>query len=467
MNITGRIEEKAILEECYQSDKSHFVAVYGRRRVGKTFLIKTIFKNRIFFSFTGIAKASLQRQISNFNFEINNQLSQHETEYVRDWFEAFQLLRKKITDSKQKKKVIFIDELPWLDSRNSGFVQALEHFWNGWANMRNDVLLIGCGSAASWMIHKLINNKGGLHNRVTKRLIIKPFTIAETASFLKTLGAKFNLYQIVNLYMVFGGIPYYLEQIKPQWSDVQNINALCFGPDAFFQKEFDLLFKSLFSKSERHMAIIAALAKKGSGMTRTEILDATKLDTGGTTTAIFKELEESHFIRKYPALGKKEKDQLYQLIDFYSLFYLNHIAKTPIQNSNYWTDLYNTPKYYTWAGYAFELVCLLNADAIKKSLGISGISSEVYSWRNQEAQIDLIIDRRDHVINLCEIKFSIGKYKMTKNYAAQIQKKVNSFITSGAGNNKAIFPTIITTYGLENTIHNGIFMNSLELKDIF
>jgi AAA+ ATPase superfamily predicted ATPase len=465
--LVGRKEELSILEACYQSNSAHFVALYGRRRVGKTYLVKTHFENRIFFTFTGIAHATLQRQITNFNVEIAQQLLVQNDEYVSDWFAAFQLLRNKITQSKVKKKVIFIDELPWLDTRNSNFVPALEHFWNGWANMRSDVMLVVCGSAASWMISKLINNKGGLHNRVTKRLRIEPFTLAETEVFLKTMGAKYNKYQIVQLYMVFGGIPFYLEQIDISQSDVQNINNLCFKPHSFFKSEYDLLFSSLFNQHQRHQAVLAALAKKGNGMTRSEILQAAKLNTGGTSSHILQELEASSFIRRYPSYGKKEKDQVYQLVDFYSLFYLNHIQKVSTSESTYWIDHFNTSKYFAWAGYSFELVCLVHIQNIKKALGIQGISSEVHSWRSENAQIDLIIDRKDNVINVCEIKFSLGKYKMTKKYASEMQNKISSFISSGLSQNKAIFPTIITTYGLENSIHNGIFVNQVNLDDIF
>jgi uncharacterized protein len=465
--LIGRKEEIAILEQCFLSKQAHFVAVYGRRRVGKTYLIKSYFEGRIFFTITGIANSTLKRQITNFNVEIGLQLPFEEDEnFVHNWFEAFQLLRKKISESKIKKKIIFIDELPWLDTRNSNFIQALEHFWNGWANMRDDILLIGCGSAASWMINKLINNKGGLHNRITKRLNIQPFTLAETETFLKHRGSKFNKYQLVQLYMVFGGIPFYLEQINVAQSEVQNINNLCFGNNSSFRSEYDLLFSSLFNHHERHQSVLAALARKRQGMTRTEILNMTQLETGGTTSNVLKELEESSFIRKYPAIGKREKDQLYQLIDFYSLFYLNHISKVSANDSSYWIDHFNTSKYFGWAGYSFELVCLLHIPQIKKALGIEGIGSQSFSWRSDTAQIDLIISRNDNVVNLCEIKYSLGKYKMTKKYAAEIQQKVNSFIMSGQSNNRAVFPTIITTHGLENSIHNGIFMNSIALDDL-
>jgi len=465
--LVGRKEEIDVLDDCYRSNSAHFVAVYGRRRVGKTFLVKSHFESRLFFTFTGLANSTLQKQITNFNVEMAQQLSISSEDFVTDWFSAFQLLRDKITKSKLKKKVIFIDELPWLDTRNANFVQALEHFWNGWANMKSDVLLIGCGSAASWMIKKLINNKGGLHNRVTRRLQIEPFTLSETEAFLKNLGAQYSKYQVVQLYMVFGGIPYYLEQINVSQSDVQNINTLCFKSNAFFKSEYDLLFSSLFSHHQRHQSVMAALAKKGCGMTRSEILSLSKLDTGGTTTNILKELEESSFIRRYQAYGKKEKDQVYQLVDFYSLFYLNHISKVSASDTTYWIDNFNSSKYFGWSGYSFELVCLTHVSAIKKALGIQGIGSEVYSWRSGEAQIDLIIDRKDNVVNLCEIKFSLGKYKLTKKYAEEIQNKINSFISSGDSKNKAVFPTIITTYGLEKSIHSGIFINQIILDNLF
>ena len=464
--LIGREEERAVLESCYSSGTAHFVAIYGRRRVGKTYLVKTHFKDRLFFNFTGVSNTSYKRQITNFNIEVHNQLGVQIHEFISDWFGAFQLLRNKITQSKRKKKVLFIDELPWLDTRNSDFIQALEHFWNGWASTRDDILLIGCGSAASWMLNKLLYNKRGLHNRVTRRLQIEPFSIFETQLFLKQKGCLYNHYQLAQIYMVFGGIPYYLEQINPELSDVQNINTLCFGKSAFFKDEYNLLFSSLFNNAERHKSVLNLLAKNKAGMTRSDILENTNLSTGGTTTSILKELEASSFIKKYPVPGKKEKDHLYKIVDFFSLFYLHHISKVPASDYLYWVNNFNTPRYFTWAGYSFELVCLTHVFQIKKALGIQGISSDTYTWKSDKAQVDLIIDRKDHVINLCEIKFSLIPFKMTKKYSAEIQKKVNQFISTGLSKNKAVFPTIITTYGLENSIHNGVFINKLTMEDI-
>jgi len=321
-----------------------------------------------------------------------------------------------------EKKVLFLDELPWLDTHNSGFLSALEHFWNSWASARNDIILIVCGSAASWMIKNLMRNKGGLHNRVTTRLKIEPFTLAETEQFLASKNSAYDRYSILLLYMVFGGIPFYLEQIDTGQSAMQNINELCFESTAPFREEYEDLYASLFKKSERHIAVVEALATKRKGLTRKELVKLSKLSNGGGLTRILKELEESHFIRRYRSYGKKEKDSLYQLIDLYSLFYLNFIKNASLDDENFWINAVESPLFNAWSGYAFEMVCLHHIRQIKKALEIGGVQTSVYSWHSSEAQIDLIIDRKDQTINLCEMKFSIAPFKIDKNYAANLRK---------------------------------------------
>ncbi len=469
--IVGRTEYLKTLQDLYLSEKSEFVAVYGRRRVGKIFLIRTAFEGRFTFQVTGLSKTSMTQQIINFNMALRKVMTEYDDTVAKDWFSAFQQLIAFLESQGEEKKIVFIDELPWFDTPKSGFIPALEHFWNSWAAMRNDILLIVCGSAASWMVNKLINNKGGFHNRVTKRIKIVPFTLHECERFLETKNALLDRYQIIQLYMVLGGIPFYWDEVKPGKSAVQNIEDICFSENGILRNEFKNLYKSLFNKHEKHSAIVNALAKKSMGLNRDEIIAESGLPNAGSTSRLLDELEESGFILKYRSPGKKSRNSLYQLVDFYSFFYLKFIKDTQGKDTNQWINLIDSPKQRAWSGYAFEQVCLCHLPQIKKALGISGIHSTSYAWRSSAvkngAQIDLIIDRRDQVINLCEMKFSINNFAIDAKYAEELRNKIGVFKTE-TKTRKSVFITMITTYGLQaNSNSVGLVQNKITMDALF
>lgn len=468
--MIGREIEKQILDEKLASGKSEFVALYGRRRVGKTFLVRHVFENKLTFSMTGISNATLTRQLDNFNSTIKKQYPKGNFTPATKWSEAFDQISEVIDKSKQKKKVIFIDELPWFDTAHSGFISALEHFWNDWATKRKDVLLVVCGSAASWMINNLINNRGGLHNRVTQRIKVEPFTLQECKAFMVSKSITLDNYQLVQLYMVLGGIPFYWDEVKKGQSAAQNIDRICFAANGLLLTEFSNLYKSLFDKAERHEAIVNALAKKGKGLTRDEISVESGLPTGGSLTRLLDELEESGFIRRYIPFGKKSRNTLYQLCDFFSLFHLRFIKGTKTFDKDHWVKLIDSTKYRAWSGYAFEQVCMSHTPQIKKALGISGIETESSSWRSTNttngAQIDLLIDRRDGVINICEMKFSVGAFIIDKKYNNELLNKVTVF-KSETATKKSVFLTMLTTFGLQTNAYSGNVQNDLNMDVLF
>lgn len=470
--LVGRQKELALLRSLPQKGSSSFVAVFGRRRVGKTFLIRDAFDYKFTFYVTGLAKGGLKKQLNNFYAALVKAAPEGTTvPFPEDWFWAFQYLSNWLETLPAGPKVIFLDELPWFDTPQSGFVTALEHFWNSWASARRDVSLIVCGSAASWMMNNLINNHGGLHNRVTHRIRLEPFNLAECAAYFAQKSAAYGHYQLVQLYMVTGGIPFYLEQVDTGKSIAQNINDLGFMPDGFLRTEFDNLYASLFRSSQRHIAVIEALAQKSKGMGREELLAKTGLSDGGSTTKVLKELEESGFIRRYQAYDKREKNAVFQLADFYSLFYLRFIYNTsPLDNQN-WLSGIDSPEYRAWSGYAFEQVCLAHIDQIKQALGIQGVQTATSAWAGekdgQKAQIDLVIDRRDKVINLCEMKFSINPFSIDKAYADALRHKIGLF-KSVTGTNKAVFLTLVTTFGLVRNEHAmSLVQNDLTIEVLF
>ena len=470
--ILGRRKEIGTLEKLYDSKRSEFVALYGRRRVGKTFLIKQLFSEKYTFQVTGLSNLGNQEQLTNFYTTLTrtNRDLQDKPKPV-NWFEAFQLLIDLVEKSQQTRKIVFIDELPWFDTPKSDFISALEHFWNGWAYHRNDILLIVCGSAASWMINKIINNHGGLHNRVTTRIHLQPFTLNEVEAFLQQKGAVFRRYDLLQLYMVMGGIPFYLDQINTKVSIAQNIDELFFNHHGLLRTEYNNLYRSLFKKPERHMAVIEALAKKGKGLTRKELLKASGLSNGGRFTEILDELEQCGFIKKRLPFGNRIKDSLFQLTDPYTLFYMKFVKDSRASGQGAWMSQLDSPSWRAWSGIAFEYICRYHIQNIKKHLGIAGVYTEISTWRSKEveqgAQIDLIIDRRDRVINICEMKFSVKPFVIDKSYAKTLQQKLWSFMEE-TGTTKTLFLTFITTFGLKENSHStGLVQQSLDMNILF
>ncbi len=468
--LIGREKERSILLQLQQSKKSEFAILYGRRRVGKTFLVRETFKNNFDFSHVGLANSNTKEQLTNFHISLKK-YGKKEDHIPKNWLFAFQELIALLSKSRKQKKVIFIDELPWLDTARSSFLNALEHFWNSWASGRKDILLIACGSAASWMIKKLVNNKGGLHNRVNQKIKLEPFTLRECKAYYQKKGFAFNEYQMLQLYMVLGGIPFYLDGLKKELSATQNIDELCFTKDGLLQNEFHNLYASLFKNHQQHLLAIEALSKKNKGLSREVLIQDSGLPNGGGTTTILEELELSGFIRLYLPFSKKKKEALYQLIDPFSLFYYRFIAKNTRISKGFWEKSIDNPSYRSWSGIAFEQVCLSHTDQIKIALGISGMQTSVSSWLSNQAsknaQIDLVIDRRDEVVNLFEMKFSISPFSISKKYANDLRNKVRVF-KAETKTKKAIFISFLTTYGvLDNQHAKGLVQNNLEMGCLF
>lgn len=471
--IIGREEEKEQLVNVLQEETPQLIAVYGRRRVGKTFLIRNYFDQRIVFEISGIHDGSLQEQLDNFSRCLYKSFKV-KTQRLTTWFEAFELLKKQFkTKSARQKRVLFFDEFPWLDTPRSGFLKAFENFWNSWATRQPNLVIILCGSAAAWMIQKILNNRGGLHNRVTKRIRLLPFTLQETEAYLKHRKINLNQYQILHIYMAMGGIPQYLNEIRRGESAIQAIDRICFSKDGLLTEEFPNLYTSLFDEAQKHIAIINALAKKPAGLSRNEIIKECDLSSGGTVSKLLEELAESGFITVYVPFGKNIKDSLYKLTDEYSLFYLKFIRNNKNGGKGTWTRLFTSSSWKSWSSLAFESICMKHIVAIKKALGIEGVYAEISSWRKtggsneKGAQIDLIIDRNDKCINLCEMKFSDHPYEINKAYSDTLQSKLHVF-QQASKTRKVLFNTLITTYVPVNAgKYTGLLQNIITMDALF
>lgn len=472
--IIGRKEEIARLKKYSQSNQAEFVAVYGRRRVGKTFLVNYVFGDKLTFSMTGIIDAGKESQMHAF-VEAMDQCN-NMVDTPKDWFEAFRMLRhflsKKV--SKNQPCIVFIDELPCFDTHKSNFVEALGHFWNTWASLQPNMLLIVCGSATSWMMDNVIDSHGGLHNRITHEIHLREFSLFEVEEFFNFKNFKWNRNLILQTYMVMGGIPYYLNLMDNELSLAQNIDKLFFNPDGEMRREFHRLYKTLFASPEPYIAIVEALFKKKKGLTRSEIAESTGMNPSGKLTRLLRNLVDCDIVRFYPTkqLKLSSRNGLYQLMDFFSLFYLQFM-KGEVNDPHFWTKNMRTPKISTWRGLTFEKVCMAHIEQIKHALRIDEISTTYYSWRStksttlRNAQIDIVIERADKMVNICEAKYSDAPYQLDKEEYSKFLNRMVAFQTETKFKGGTI-PTFLTSSGMtRNSYYDLLGVKHISIEDLF
>ena len=472
--IIGRCDEISQLDQCMERDSSQLIIVYGRRRVGKTFLINEYFDNNFAFKITGAYKKTSRFQLEGFREELMRKTGK-DYDVPSNWREAFRYLRDYIESLPPgEKKVVFFDEMPWLDTARSDFLPVFEWFWNDWASTVDDLVLIVCGSATSWMTDKLSGNKGGLFNRQSCRIYLKPFNLKETEMLLKNKGIEWSRFDITECYMILGGIPYYLNLLDKRYSCAQNVDALLFKDKGALWDEFGHLYNTLFTNSEKYIKIVEVLSRKRSGFTRKEISELAKIPSNGTLTKMLNNLVSSGFVRVTNMFGNKKRDTYYELSDYYTCFYFHFIKDNYGKDEHYWSNAIDNPARRAWSGITFEQVCKDHIEQIKTKLGISGVLSEQSTWNTKGdpdlgipgAQIDLLIDRRDRVINVCEIKYSINEYIIDKEYDLTLRNKIDSF-RRVTGSKKTIQLIMITTYGLKKGKYSGIVQKEILLDDLF
>lgn len=470
--LIGRQREQALLEACGHSGRAEFVAIYGRRRVGKTFMVRTYYHNTFAFDVTGVLDGSKAEQMESFH----TALLEHgyKGKKCTSWIEAFFALRR-LLEAKIKageRCVIFIDELPCFDTPKAGFVNALGHFWNSWANWQPEVMLIVCGSATSWMVRNVIDNHGGLHDRITHEIHLHPFTLAEAEQFFAAGKFVWNRLSVLQAYMAVGGVPYYLGLFMPTDSPATGLDRLFFGPNAPLQREYRRLFASLFRQPQPYLDIIGILARHPSGMTRPELSKALHTANNNRLGTMLTDLVYCDFLSCSNVRERKEVKQnaaIYQLVDFYTIFYHTFTAKH-VTDGHYWTRHAGEPEVNAWCGLAYERICKSHMPQIKQALGIASVATQHYSWRgtgsNGKAQIDIIIDRADSTINLCEVKYCEGEYSLGKEEFLKIKNRISTFRES-TGTHKTIVPTMITTFGLRPGAYSDQIVVRLEMDDLF
>lgn len=471
--IIGREKEQRELLSLLDKEESQFCAVYGRRRVGKTYLIRETFNYQFCFQHTGVSKGTLRQQLTAFRNSLV--AAGMKCPIPKNWLDAFELLKQLINNAPSGKKVIFIDELPWMDSPKGNLIGALENFWNGWVTARRekDIVLIVCGSATSWISKKLLKDKGGLRGRLTNRIKLVPFSLGECELYAKCANLVLERTDVLELYMILGGIPYYWSLLKKGLSVAQNVDQLFFSDTATLRDEFEALYSVLFKRPENYLKVIECMSTgKRSGITRDDILRESKISDGGTFSIILEELEECGFIRRFASADTAETKALYQLIDNYTLFYYLCIKNNSFSDERYWSNTINSAAYNVWKGLAFERVCLQHISQIKAALGISGVQTNVCSWfargsaNRHGAQIDLILQRADGLTDICEMKHASNVFKIDKDYANNLQNKLDAY-REISKDKRALHLVMVTTKGIAHNAYYNMIQSEVTMDDLF
>lgn len=485
MSLIGREDEIRQLEEAASSNYPEFVVIYGRRRVGKTFLVNQVFKDRFAFSHAGLSPAELQQlkeknksktildlQLEHFYYSLI-EFGYKGKKAPKNWLEAFHFLSLLLAEKKEdsEKQIVFLDELAWLDTPKSYFITAFESFCNGYAS-RENVLLIGAGSAISWILRKLLKAHGGLYNRVTKEILLAPFSLYETEKLLEEKHVNYSRYDIARTYMVFGGIPHYLHLIDGRYSLSENIDRLFYHKKGALKEEFERLFSSSFDNAKVTSDIVKALYTRQIGMTREEISEAIQKKDGEVLTEGIKALEISGFIVKYVPLQSKKREQYYKLIDPFCLFYLHFVEGKTTLDEHFYTDNEGDNRMHVWKGLSFENLCYNHLDQIKNALQIRGVSTSRFSFvmkgseDEKGAQIDLVLERKDNVVNLCEMKFYADLYHAEEEDDLNLRRK-KTVLSSFLKKKQTIQTVLITTFGLAKGKYQWLYQNVVTLSDLF
>lgn len=474
--MTGRKKEADELNKLYNSGKAELAAIYGRRRIGKTYLVDETFKGRITFRHAGLSPADsnkkgiMKAQLEHFYYSLLIQ-GMEKSKKPGNWLEAFYMLEEFLDKADDGgRQLVFLDELPWLDTPRSGFMTAFEGFWNTWGCHRDNLMVIVCGSASSWILDNLINNHGGLYNRVTYEIKLMPFTLKECEEFYADRNVRLSRYDIVQSYMILGGIPYYMGYFQSGMSLAQNIDHILFSRQGKLKDEYDRLFASIFSNPETMKIIVNLLYTRNAGYTRSEIAKKTGIKDGGTLSQSLNALIASDFVVKYIPFGRGKKEH-YKLVDPFCMYYLHFIDKKRKPEENFWQQNVSSQQVVSWRGYAYENVCFNHIAQIKKALGISGVIATHSAWSKrsddeQGAQIDLILTRNDNVVNMCEIKYYADRFTVGKEYH-QVLLHRQEILAKELPSRYSIHNTLITTFGLTYNEYSGIFSNVITMDDLF
>ena len=493
--MIGRKKEIKLLNEICDLEESSLVAIYGRRRIGKTYLVNHMFKKYrqdcLFFEFTGAYDGDKRGQIDNFIDQVYEWFYVEPSFEIKSWSDAFRFLKRTIDKEIKKrdsneKVIVFLDEVPWIDRSNKGgFLSALGYFWNTWCEPRENVVLILCGSNSSWIRDKILKNaRGSLYQRVTHQISMYPFDLKETKAYLlEQKGFMIDNKTVTDIYMIFGGVAKYLSFLNPNESSAENIDRVFFSIHGSMYREYDELFSSLFAdKSDYYKSVIELLCTRRSGFSLSDISKAFNEKLGGKLRLAIAELEECGFIKGLSKYGNSVRGVNYMIVDPYILFHhkwikgfsRNDIATLP---NNYWLHKSSSQSYAVWSGYAFEIVVMVNIRLYLNAIGRLGFFSGVYHWQHmaksedeQGAQIDMVVNYGNNIFDILECKYYNSEYVISKEYAKNIKNKLSMFKKYGlySKQKSELRLVFLTSYGVKmNAEAHSLNISRVCLDDLF
>ena len=472
MKIIGRKPEKKELERCERSNKSELICVYGRRRVGKTFLVEQVYGNYITFRATGLEKGSTRQQLKAFHQRLAENGDNIKT-IPKNWFEAFSRLDKILSNdglilSPHGKKVVFFDEFPWFATPRSDFLLAFEDFWNRRGTQSGNLVFVICGSATSWIIKNVLDASGNLYHRVTSQIFLSPFTLAETEAFFKDREFGWSRDQIMESYMIFGGLPFFMDLMNENESLRQNVDRLIFEPAALLKNETNRLLEATLSKSPVYGRIMDELSKHHYGMKKALCQSTLEIPTGTFTRAV-EDLVKCGYIIEYKRNYEKGNPSYIQLVDLFLLFHYHFLSEK--NDITHYDDLTNdTGIFMNWRGHAFEILCLHHIYQIKNTLGISGVKTKCFPWANPNeegsVQIDMVIERDDRITDICEMKWTNQPFSISKDYDLALLKKRDVF-REKTGTKNALKIVLVSANGMVGTSHTEHISEVITMDDLF
>ena len=474
MKIIGRKAEQEVLLQCERSGKSELICVYGRRRVGKTYLIEQTFAECFSFRASGIEGGNTRTQLRAFHQRLRAGGDRSKT-IPADWFEAFSRLEKllysgNIIQSPHGKKTIFLDEFPWFATARSDFLAAFGEFWNRCGTVKGDLMFIICGSATSWIIGNLIENTGSLYNRVTCQLFLRPFTLRETEMYFQDREFDWTRNQITECQMLFGGLPYFFDLLNANESLAWNIDHLCFQPNALLKHESKRLLEATLRKSKVYDSILNLLSDHPYGIEKSVCMESLGIPYGTFFRAV-DELVKCGYVWEYREPHRKNRPLCIRLTDPFLLFHYHFLSGAGNDSiTSYQSFTGDEGRYRNWRGHAFENLCMYHIPAIKQALGITGVETEEYPWssemNNGGVQIDLVIERKDQITNLCEIKYTDQPYQITADYEKNLLRKIQVY-REETGTRQALKLVLISAEGLAGTAHQERIAHVITLNELF
>jgi hypothetical protein len=466
--FVGRKNELRMLNDAYRSGKDELVVLYGRRRIGKSSLVKRFAeKKKAYYEFEALEGETTPGQINHFLQQLKKQIDDPILDSVRfaNWEQVFTYLTEKVINRKSKvKKILFLDELPWMAAGRIRLVSLLKYYWdNHWKSKH--VMLILCGSVASFMVKKVLHSNA-LYGRTTIEILLKGFSPEEAA---RLLSKKRSREETLNYQLVFGGVPKYLEQINTSQSFNKNMNTLCFSPHGIMLKEVERIFYSQFREPRTYLKIINLL--KNGIFSLSEISSKTKIPSGGGLKQYLKNLERAEMIRSYIPFDRSgnSKFKKYTLADEFLVFFFKYMGPNlrviKESSSRRLFETLTQNSFDSWLGFAFERFCLKHAGLLALVMDFADdilLASPYFKKNDERFQIDLLYQRADRVITVCEIKHQ--NIKIGTNIIPEMQRKCALLkVPRGYALEKAL----ISLYGPDNSLKDtGYFHHFVTLDDI-